>query len=379
MPSQTSHTSSWEDNPMRSASSVQMSPSPQNAPIDARPSGPSLQHVTNMLLTRIGQLKTNINFLEAERRKQATIAEVVGAITKAITEKKERARVPLPMEYDGTKDKLPIFFKEVKTWLEDNKVTEDDGKMRLTMAYLKKGEGAEWSTQQVEDEVTWESYDDFLNAIQARFRDIDPKYTARQKLSKVKQTGSVETYSSEFRKYAKKTGFSDEDLSDKYQRGLNNEILYSIYHSKMMPTSLDGWIERSLHFDRLSEQLRQVRPGARNILTEKVGCRTFEPQPQVQTTAPKVHTESDYKPGTTGPMDINRAKREKVCCFCGQPWEIGHACEKKKLAQTAYEQRVGKQKREVQTEVDLEGLIASMRDELNLVKKELKEVKDDGD
>jgi hypothetical protein len=60
---------------------------------------------------------------------------------------------------------LPIFFKEVKTWLEDNKVTEDDGKIRLTMAYLKKGEVAEWSTQQVEDEVMWESYDDFLNAI----------------------------------------------------------------------------------------------------------------------------------------------------------------------------------------------------------------------
>ena len=146
-----------------------------------------------------------------------------------------------------------------------------------------------------------------------------------------------------------------------------------------MPTSLDSWIERSLHLDRLSEQLHRVRPSAHNLTTEKVSSRTFKPQPQVQTIAPKVRAESDYKPGTTGPMDIDRAKREKVCRFCGQPWEIGHSCEKKKLAQLAYEQRVGKQRREERTETDLGGLIASMKDELELMKKELKEVKDDGD
>ena len=150
---------------MRSASSAQTSPSVQDAPINAGPSGPSSQHMIGTLLSRIGQLETNINFLEGERRKQATIAEVANAITKAITEKKERARVPPPTEYDGTKDKLPIFLKEVKAWLEDNKVTEDDEKVRLTMAYLKKGEAAEWSTQQVEDEETWETYEYFLGAI----------------------------------------------------------------------------------------------------------------------------------------------------------------------------------------------------------------------
>ena len=328
---------------MCSASSVQTSPSVQDAPINAGPGGLSLQHMIGMLLSRIGQLEMNINFFEGERQKQATITEVANVITKAITEKKERARVPPPTEYDGTKDKLLIFLKEVKAWLEGNKVMEDEEKIRLKMAYLKKGEAAEWSTQQVEDEETWETYEDFLGAIRARFGDINPKYTAREKLSKVKHIGSVEMYSSNFRKYAKKTGFSDEDLSDKYQRGLNTEILSSIYCSKSMPTSLDSWIKCSLHLDRLSEQLHRVRPSARNLATEKVSSRTFEPQPQVQTIAPKVCAESDYKPGTTGPIAINRAKHEKVCRFCGQPWEISHSCEKKKLAQLAYEQRVGKQ------------------------------------
>ena len=277
----------------------------KDAPINAGPSGPSSQHMIGTLLSCIRQLKKNINFLEGERRKQATIDKVANAITKAITKKKERAQVPPPTEYDGTKDKLPIFLKEVKAWLEDNKVIEDEEKIRLMMVYLKKGEVAEWSTQQVEDEEMWETYEDFLSAIRACFWDINPKYTVHEMLSKVKHTGSVETYSSDFGKYAKKTGFSDEDLSDKYQRGLNTEILSSIYCSESMPTSLDNWIEHSLHLDRLSEQLHHVRPSAHNLATEKVSSRTFKPQPQVQTITLKVHAESDYKPGTTSPMDID--------------------------------------------------------------------------
>ena len=73
---------------------------------------------------------------------------------------------------------------------------EDVEKIRLMMAYLKKGEVAEWSTQQVEDEEMWETYDDFLSAIRVHFQDINPKYTVCEKLLKVKHTGSVETYSS---------------------------------------------------------------------------------------------------------------------------------------------------------------------------------------
>jgi len=65
--------------------------------------------------------------------------------------------------------------------------------------------------------------------------------------------------------------------------------------------------------------------------------------PSTSTGCPSNYVKSNlahttYKPGTTGPKDIDRAKCEKVYRFCEQPWEIGHACEKKKLVQMAYEQ-----------------------------------------
>jgi hypothetical protein len=370
---------------MHSASSAQNSPAPQTAPIDASgPGGPTSQQVLSDLFGRFEQLQGDINFLEQECRKMVfekqqgtgtfNMTEVIAAITKAIGEKKVRAKVPTPTEYDGSKDKLPIFFKEMKVWLEDNSVMRDDEKIRLTLAFLKKGEAAEWSTQQVEDGTLWRTYKELLKAIRLRFGDLDLKYTARQKLMKVRQTGSVEAYNTEFRKYAKKTGFSNEDLSDKYTRGLSTDILRSIYLSGALPTSLEVWISQALHFDRLSEQLHELRPAARNTNADK--ARAYEPR--TQPVMPPVRAESDYKPGTTGPMDIDTARRENKCRFCRQPWEFNHVCEKKRLAQKAYEQRAGKQRKEIKTETDLGGMIAALKDELDIVRKELKEVKDEG-
>jgi len=153
--------------------------------------------------------------------------DLTQAVTAAVTlaTKKRKAKVPAPTEYDGTKEKLPIFIKEVKDWLADNEVVEEQDKIRLTAAYLKKGDAAEWSTQQSEDGTYWRTYNKFLMAVQRCFRDVDPKYTACQKLEQLKQSGSVEEYNTEFSKYAKKTGFSDEDRADRYQKGLSDRIL----------------------------------------------------------------------------------------------------------------------------------------------------------
>ena len=153
--------------------------------------------------------------------------DLTQAVTAAVTlaTKKRKAKVPAHTEYDGTKEKLLIFIKEVKDWLADNEVVEEQDKIRLTAAYLKKGDAAKWSTQQSEDGAHWRTYNKFLMAVQRCFRDVDPKYTACQKLEQLKQSGSVEEYNTEFSKYAKKTGFSDEDLADRYQKGLSNRIL----------------------------------------------------------------------------------------------------------------------------------------------------------
>ena len=51
---------------------------------------------------------------------------------------------------------------ELKAWLHDIKVTDDQKRIRLGLAYTKKGDAAQWATQQVEDEAAWDSNDEFL-------------------------------------------------------------------------------------------------------------------------------------------------------------------------------------------------------------------------
>jgi len=374
---------------------------PQSVP--SNPGGAEPHTVIDSLYARIQQLETNTGLLENERQKLLEwqnmakaenevlrvkaaegggvygidVAQALVTITKAITEDKRKARVPAPTEYDGSKEKLPIFKKELKDWFADNKVTDDQEKIRLTMGYMKKGDVAVWATQQSEDGTTWNTYEELLCTIQSRFGDLDPQYTARQKLEKTKQTGSVEDYNTEFKKYARKTGFSDADLADKYQKGLNDAVIKSIYGSGTLPTSLQEWTERALHFDHLFERLRQLRPSARNAPTEGPRVPNRESQPA----RPQARAGTDYVPGTTGPMDIDTARREGKCRFCRQPWDgPKHSCEGKKRAQAAYEKRqqAKKQRREMQMEADGE-LVAKLKDELEVMRKRFEEVKEEGD
>jgi len=236
--------------------------------------------------------------------------DLTQAVTAAVTlvTKKRKAKVPAPTKYDGTKEKLPIFIKEVKDWLADNEVVEEQDKIWLTAAYLKKGDAVEWLTQQSEDSAYWRTYNEFLTAVQCRFGDVDSNYTARHKLEKLKQMGSVEEYNTEFSKYAKKIGFSDEDLADRYQKGLSDRILQSIYNLKNLPDTLVKWANHALHFDWLNEQLCQMQPGVCGVGFDRTKVPITEPQPVKP--QPWVRAE-DYAPGTTGPMDINTAQWEK--------------------------------------------------------------------
>ena len=48
--------------------------------------------------------------------------QIITAITEAIEEKKGKAWVPPPTEYDRNKDKLLTFLGETKVWLDDNNI-----------------------------------------------------------------------------------------------------------------------------------------------------------------------------------------------------------------------------------------------------------------
>ena len=64
---------------------------------------------------------------------EADLARTLAAIIKAVTKDKKKAKVPAPTAYDGSKEGLSTFFREMKEWLEDNKVTEDGDKVNVSI------------------------------------------------------------------------------------------------------------------------------------------------------------------------------------------------------------------------------------------------------
>ena len=107
----------------------------------------------------------------------------------------------------------------------------------------------------------------------------------------------------------------------------------------------------------------------------------------------------EAKPGTLGPMDVDRARRASECWHCRDPYMPGHFCPAKKAAQDAYKtcnravdaksteeqpeastsrevtlskDAKGKGKERAQTpNQDIGGTLASMMDMINIISKRL--------
>jgi hypothetical protein len=166
------------------------------------------------------------------------------------------------------------------------------------------------------------------------------------------------------------TGYSVVELTEKYERGLKDGIVAKVYNNDL-PMNLGGWMSTALHFDKLEERLRQRRKGIFNPQTYERTDKKGNAQ-MTNVTTPKTTT-ADYKPNTTGPMDIDKARREGRCRHCGSAWEVGHMCKRKRSAQTNYQQRFGgAQRREIQTDETVEAQLARALDAIELMKKELK-------
>jgi hypothetical protein len=339
----------------------------------------------------IAELRAQLD--ELNRKNQALDAQLAAA--KAITEQeriaqaiaqviqpqpKKKAKVPPPNTYDGNKDKLLVFRMQTENWLNFCEVNDDQEKIRLTIAYMKEGEAAEWvlqkaiDAQEAGDDEIWSSWSEFTNELSERFGDIDPVYTAREKLKKLRQGNSVEKLNTEFKKYMNQCEYGGSVLIEKYQDCLNNETLEKIY-SRELPKTINEWMRNALQYERLAIRLKARKTGRTFIPNAPRNAQDGQSGPRV--------TSADYKPGTTGPMDIDAARRLGKCRHCAQDWTVGHSCEKKKAAQAAWQTRAGARRNEVRTEPppptrDWEAEVAMLKDQLAIMARRVEQEKDDG-
>ena len=176
--------------------------------------------------------------------------------------------------------------------------------------------------------------EEFWGELEERFGDSDPSFTACTKLKKLKQgQKSVRTYNSMFNKHSGLTGYNEAALVNTYFRGLNNNILQSIFRKDQVPDDLDGVQKAAVTIENLKYCLKQFTSSWHR--EAPIAQKKLVPQVAKPTAATPTIQLSPI-PRTMGPMDLDRAQKECLCRYCGEQYMPGHLCSTKQRAQDTY-------------------------------------------
>ena len=332
-----------------------------------------------------------------------------------LLETEKKAKVPKPHDYDGDRQKLPTFCREAETYIIDQRLDGDrdtEKAINIIAGYMT-GNAASWYTiayaTRSQNEKMWESREEFWTDMKARFGESDPTFAARTKLSRMKQgSRSVQSYSSSFNELALLTGYNDEALVQEYFKGLNTDILQGIFRRDTIPDSLEKAIAAATREENAKYMFASFLGGGERTSPYQKGKNAVTANSAANSGSTKATNNNggkggnstDPRPGTTGPMDMDRARRAGECWHCGDPYMPGHFCPAKKAAQDAYKTRVrltesrpaenkqpeastsrevtlnkdakGKGKEKAQTtDQDIGGVLATMMDMMNIMQKRL--------
>ena len=270
---------------------------------------------------------------------------------KTFLKREKKVRIPDPHDWDRDRKHLDTFFQECKAWIVDCDLDNNEDDAIQTKAIMMitghmKGLAAQWFMTQMKihrvnvGEI-WESWKAFWMDLKARFGDSDPNFLARTRLQKLKQGDkSVHYYNSQFNEHMGLTGYNETALVNQYFSGLDSRILEGIFVRDYIPEDLKGNQSATIWVENLWERLGQFTSRSK---WKDFGSRTptankGQPKPNLSPNVPTPPTPAHpaMGPGTTGPMDIDRARKEGLCRYCREQYMPGHMCTLKKVAQDAY-------------------------------------------
>ncbi|KIJ34513.1 hypothetical protein M422DRAFT_263484 [Sphaerobolus stellatus SS14] len=141
----------------------------------------------------------------------------------------------------------------------------------------------------------------------------------------------IQLYVASFNELKKDTGYNDEALIDKFEKGLNSALVDKIYNLPEMPTTLKGWIQWATKLDRQWRQREAKKKVATTPTTRQVSpsfkppARTFQPTPAP---APS-QTAFVTKESDVVPIEIDsgwKKVRSIICYKCRKPGHIAKNC-----------------------------------------------------
>ena len=260
-------------------------------------------------------------------------------------------RVSDPEYFDGKRAQVRNFIGQVRLVLnaQPSRYATERHKVMFAASFLR-STAFSWFQPFLESSTSpalLDNFDMFAHAVQSTFGDPDQTATAERQLHSLRQTTSVASYATDFRRLALDTQWNDSALTAQFYRGLKDLIKDEI--AKMeRPTSLEDLIEISIRLDnriqdrrlekfstfsspqRYLEKPRHSSPLGTDQSPQSPVFRAKNSLPLRQSsssTAMEIDASQSFRtrPGLA-PEERERRRRLNLCLYCGQSGHIAASC-----------------------------------------------------
>jgi hypothetical protein len=247
-----------------------------------------------------------------------------------------------PQFFDGNKSNTRTFLSELNLYLlaESHRIVTDQDKITTCLSHMRGGLASLWAQRHthmyMEEGIPFPTWAAFMKDFKNYFGDPDPAATAKNKLELLRQgTRSVEEYVLEFKGIMGDTGYNEAALKDYFERGLNQQTVKDIWKCENVPTTLEGWMKKALHFDRNWRQYLE-RLKALGLLHNNLPkqSKSSTPVAAVSSPAPKSVVPSaavSSQLSEVVPMEVDASKKNvgkpsPMCYRCRKPGHIAKFC-----------------------------------------------------
>ena len=172
-----------------------------------------------------------------------------------------------PPVFTGDPKTARDFQQRCYVYLEINKhiYDTDERKILFMISYCQGGTAGIWAETFVNTRLltgqlgTWL---DFQTEFTRNFLSSDIAGDAKGELMQLKQRGTADEYVAQFKILASRSGITDyEALVELFQRGLQRDLLKSIYNKDTLPTTMDDWYKAAQAMDHQWRRMRRVLEG----------------------------------------------------------------------------------------------------------------------
>ncbi|KAG5640441.1 hypothetical protein DXG03_008665, partial [Asterophora parasitica] len=241
--------------------------------------------------------------------------------------------ISLPGEYKGMKEKAVYFICACNQYFTCASITKDDMKIATTLTLFKGDTATKWAENQlklIQDQqvgalLVWTNFvKEFLN----HFGNCSPDFTTASKIKLLTQgTDTAEKYNTDFNNLKKDMKWNEAALLNRYQTGLDADLLILIFCSNPLPVTLKEWQDKAELLDKRERELKiQLMQGAQ---AKKI-AKSVQSTPVITHTPPHIipcpapfHATAAVPHHDPNTMDVDHAP----CCpplTCFKCSKTGH-------------------------------------------------------